>query len=253
LDLRERRSATPVRHPWELARLDAIRFLLRTVPLRGSDIHLLDVGCGDGFLCLELRKTLALSSVTAVDTGLADDEAIELTDRAGGLIFQNHFRSLKQDGYDVVLLLDVLEHVPDDEEFLREISGRYLAGRGVLLITVPAFPFLYGPHDRFLGHRRRYRLGALHDKIRQAGLERLESGYLFFSLLPLRFLSSLLARIFGERRRRLVGVGDWRAGKFLASIAAGALRADLSAAIFLNRLGIRIPGLSAWALCGKQR
>lgn len=253
MDLRERGLRNPVRHPWEVARLHAVRTMLRTFRLQGEKIDLLDVGCGDGYLCLELSRTMAFSSVTAIDTGLSDDDAAEMTMRGNGPVFRNRYQALTPNGYNLVLLLDVLEHVREDREFLREISSMYLAGNGRLLVSAPAFPSLFGPHDRFLGHFRRYRLAALRDAVGRAGLECLESGYLFFSLLPLRFLSSVPARIFRGREAERTGVGAWRGGRYLSAIAAGVLRADFATAFFLNGLGVRIPGLSVWALCKRPR
>jgi SAM-dependent methyltransferase len=62
--------------------------------------------------------------------------------------------------FDAVLLADVLEHVDDDRGFLSDLVARLRPG-AVLLITVPANPWLYGPHDVALGHRRRYALDDL--------------------------------------------------------------------------------------------
>jgi SAM-dependent methyltransferase len=69
----------------------------------------------------------------------------------------------------VVLLLDVIEHVPDPVAVLRNAAAT-LDDRGGIVVTVPAIPALMGPWDRMLGHHRRYTTRMLRDQAREAGL-----------------------------------------------------------------------------------
>jgi SAM-dependent methyltransferase len=93
--------------------------------------------------------------------------------------------------FDLIALLDVLEHVEDDSALLVELAAR-LAPGGSLLVSVPMWPELYGEGDRMAGHFRRYTPESLLEAVREAGLElRLSTGYVV-ALLP-------IARI--QRRR----------------------------------------------------
>lgn len=97
--------------------------------------------------------------------------------------------------YDLILLLDVIEHVEHDESFLTHLVGKYSPQKGKIMITVPAFQSIYGRHDAFLGHYRRYHLKEPEEMIIACGLNVLSSGYLFFSLsllLPKLVLYKLL-------------------------------------------------------------
>jgi hypothetical protein len=69
----------------------------------------------------------------------------------------------------VVVMLDVLEHIPDPVAALRQAAAT-LDDRGGIVLTVPAIPALMGPWDRMLGHHRRYSPGLLRDHAREAGL-----------------------------------------------------------------------------------
>jgi SAM-dependent methyltransferase len=69
---------------------------------------------------------------------------------------------------DSVLCLNVLEHVEDDVQALRNISDRVLPG-GVLALLVPAYPWLFNTIDEAVGHHRRYRYGELRKRLRATG------------------------------------------------------------------------------------
>ena len=75
-----------------------------------------------------------------------------------------------------VFSLNVLEHIPDDLDAVRTI-GAMLEPGGTAYIYVPAFPLLFGPMDRKVGHVRRYRLGGLRALFGKAGLEVIDGGY----------------------------------------------------------------------------
>ena len=66
------------------------------------------------------------------------------------------------------VMFNVLEHIEDDGEALRQIFARLRPG-GCLAIWVPAFPLLYSKFDRSVGHHRRYRLRGLKSLVRDSG------------------------------------------------------------------------------------
>src|SRR6202042_1631471 len=74
------------------------------------------------------------------------------------------------------VLINVLEHIEDDEGALKQLAGLLEPG-GRLVLWVPAFEFLYSDFDRRIGHHRRYRLPELRDRISRAGLEVLDIRY----------------------------------------------------------------------------
>jgi hypothetical protein len=96
-----------------------------------------------------------------------------------------------------VTALDVLEHTDDDLLSLREM-GRVIKPAGLLLITVPAYGFLWSEHDEALKHRRRYTAHELRNKLTVSGFEVVRTSYfittLFFPILALRIWQGLRKR-----------------------------------------------------------
>lgn len=86
---------------------------------------------------------------------------------------------------DLALLMDVLEHTPDDRAVLRETASHVAPG-GHVFITVPAGEWLFSAHDRFLGHYRRYSLGSLRATIAAVPeLEIVDLHYFYASVLAI--------------------------------------------------------------------
>ena len=162
-------------HWYYRSKAAALRRLLGAEPA-GS---ILDVGAGSGFFSRHLLRHTQAREAWCVDTSYAgDDEAEE----AGKPL---HFRrELEQAPADLVLLMDVLEHVDDDLALLRAYVDKVPAGCR-FLITVPAFSFLWSGHDLFLEHRRRYTLGEIEALVRQAGLTVQRGAYYFGLVFPL--------------------------------------------------------------------
>lgn len=245
MDLREMRDEQPGRHPWETARAAAVAGLLE--PCLHQGMSVLDLGCGDGYLSRTLFRHLPGSRVTAVDPNLTPGQLALLRERGEWVAYQTE---LPPEGsrFDLTLLLDVLEHVPEDRAFLALVVSRHAANGGHVLVTVPAYPALYSGHDFSLGHYRRYRLQELKGHLASAGLAVVASGHLFASLLfPKYLLFKLLDRSLGA-----AGVGCWRGGWIITELLEAWLKLENSAMILLARRGVRLPGLTAWALCVKK-
>ena len=132
-------------------------------PARGQ---VLDIGCGTGANLAPLRR---YGHVQAVDVS---HRALAFCRRRGEThLFCASATALPFAGatFDLVTALDVIEHLDDDLQGLREIRRVLRAGAPAVLF-VPAFQSLWGPNDDQSGHRRRYRLGALRARVEAAGL-----------------------------------------------------------------------------------
>jgi hypothetical protein len=233
------RGASGERHPWERARYAFFRDLLRRHRLPRPGTRVLDVGAGDAWLAGRLAAETGVD-VTCWDTAYGD--AVALAPPAGVRL-----TSVAPSGrFELILALDVLEHVEDDRAFLRGLAADHLAPGGALLLSVPAWPSLFSAHDRMLRHHRRYAPAGARAVLRDAGLEVDEGGGLFHGLLAVRAVQKLAERWSPPPSG---GVGDWRAPRAVGSLLTGMLRGEASVSAALARLGWEVPGLSWWGLC----
>jgi len=123
---------------------------------------------------------------------------------------------------------------------------------GAILTTVPAYRSLFGAHDLFLKHHRRYNVTQLRETLTKGGATVVASGYFFGSLLIPRLLSVAAQRLIPGWGRNPVGVGDWRGGATLGRLLTCWFTLENRLYYRLGRAGVVLPGLSAWALCEKR-
>ncbi|MFB3737369.1 MAG: class I SAM-dependent methyltransferase [Candidatus Velamenicoccus archaeovorus] len=132
--------------------------------------RILEVGSGLGDLAAELDGCEHLT-VTDVDARCLELLRQRFADRADVDVVALDLREPPPalPDVDTVLAVNVLEHIEDDRGALRRMAGLTRPG-GTVVLFVPAFPSLYGPHDRAAGHVRRYVPGTLRSAITEAGL-----------------------------------------------------------------------------------
>jgi len=108
--------------------------------------------------------------------------------------------------WDVAFLLDVLEHLPDDEFAIRQVAAALKPG-GLLLVTMPALQFFWSYNDEAAQHCRRYTRDALNRLARVAGLHLQSARYFMFFLSPLLWMSRFkpgTAKLTRDEKLRLV-------------------------------------------------
>jgi SAM-dependent methyltransferase len=173
---------------WHRGRQTIVRRLLERYAPAGARI--LDVGCGTGATTAELR---AFGDVRGLD---AETAALRRARARGLPVVRGSAQRLpvRDAAVDVVVALDVLEHLDDDRLGLSEIL-RALRPGGLLLATVPAYAFLWSRHDEALQHRRRYLRGELRERIAAAGFEIELCSYVMASILPVAMVVRLAERL----------------------------------------------------------
>jgi SAM-dependent methyltransferase len=251
MDLTEIPAGTFRRHPWEVARARFFARVLEGAGLVATPQAVLDVGAGDGYLAGTILGSLPVgSTVICFDSHYTPADLTRYGQTAHtGVSFVDRPPPAR---FDVLMLLDVIEHVADDRAFLTEIVGRNLAPGGSVLVSVPAWQRLFGQHDLALKHHRRYSPAACRDLLEACGLRIVRSGGLFHSLLLPRSAAVVAERLLGFLGRRPPSrrpETEWRSHAALASIVERALAADNAITHALTQRGLALPGLSFWALC----
>jgi 2-polyprenyl-3-methyl-5-hydroxy-6-metoxy-1,4-benzoquinol methylase len=149
--------------------------------------RLLDVGAGSGFFSRHLLANGAQSAL-CVDVGYERtwDETV------GGkpVLYR---RDCDATDCDLVLMMDVLEHVDNDAGLVSHYATKVPSGAH-FLVTVPAFRFLWSGHDVFLEHKRRYTLAEIEQTMRTAGLDVVRGAYFFGAVFPLAAAIRLATR-----------------------------------------------------------
>ncbi len=257
MDLSEIPENNYSRHPWELARARFFLRLLQGGGLLSEAARVLDVGSGDAYFARRLHadKKSPSISLTCWDHAYLPQDLLANDDPS---FIKTHQQP--EQIFDLVLMMDVLEHVDEDIEFLRQVVEHNMGPNSTLLISVPAWQHLYSKHDKKLFHRRRYAPRALRPILSTAGLRVRRSGGLFHSLLPVRVVQksaelitdSLPLPKADKAANDAHGLGVWQYGPLLTRSIQLGLGLDNWFFKQLGPLGAQVPGLSWWALCTKQ-
>ena len=208
---------------------------LRRAVSRLAPRHILDIGAGSGFFSRHLLAEGGAQSALCVDIGYPADRDDSV---AGKPVLYR--RDTGPTDCDLVLMMDVLEHVDDDRGLVRLYADKVPSGAH-FLATVPAFRFLWSGHDVFLEHKRRYRLAEIERTMTDAGLEVVHGAYYFGFIFPLAAAVRLATR------------GDTSPKSSLSR--QGALTNDLLTLACTAELPLfkwnRLAGLSAFVLARK--
>lgn len=241
MDLVEVKEGFTHRHPWELARAKSVLSILAQYDTSGT---VADVGAGDIFFATLLADQIG-HDVLAVDIGY------DTVGRVGKVIKFNHISELPHEGVDLLLLMDVIEHIEDVDAFLNELMPKIKPG-GTILITVPAYQFLFSAHDVFMLHYRRYNKKLLRSTLAKQPVQ-IERMFNFFtSLFFARSAALALEKIKGPSKER--GAADWQhdEDKPLTKLVTKVLTADYKLNNVLSKIGITLPGLTLCAICRKK-
>lgn len=182
---------------WHTGRMDIVDKQLAKLSNGKKGLKILNVGCGTGGTIPTLEK---YGKVINIDIS---PEALKFLKMRGhtGTLIKDHRLPFKDSEFDLVIALDVLEHIEQDQLALNE-WGRILKKNGKVFITVPAYKFLWSGHDTALHHHRRYTRNRLDRDLAKASFKKLKNSYMItFSLILVvgfRFLYKLSGRKMSE-------------------------------------------------------
>jgi len=207
-------AETESRHWWFSGRRAILSRMIESLDLPQNS-KILEVGCGTGGNLQMLAKFGEVSALEldANARAIAANKTNNLYDiRAGYCPNEIPFHDRH---FDLICMFDVLEHIEQDTETLIAIK-QLLTKNGRILMTVPAYQWLYGAHDEFLHHKRRYSANQLRKKIIAAGLRSVKISYFNTILFPLAAIVRLKDKLLGNPSAAGTSVPPAPLNKFLS-------------------------------------
>ena len=207
-------------HPIDLAsRCDAI---LQVNKYRSTEQKvIMEIGCSSGFLIRDLAKSLPNTVIVGAD--VVKEPLFRLAESLPGIPlirFDLLQCPLPEQCIDVLIMINVLEHIEDDVRALQN-AFKLLKPGGILVIEVPAGPLLYDAYDKELCHFRRYSSSELKSKLNKVGFEICRKSHLGFVLYP-AFAAVKLFNKYRLSQKRVAVVRDQAvstSGSFLVKAA----------------------------------
>lgn len=249
MDLREKTN-NENRHPWELSRAKKLIHLCSEYIFKKDTIKIGDIGAGDRYFDYQLITHLKFKNINPIIYAI-DKEYENTVSNQKEIVLLQDISMLDKDSMDCIIMMDVLEHIQDDNTFLKLVLDR-LKGNGIIIITVPAFQSLFSSHDTYLKHFRRYNYKGLLKLLHSNNLHVVRSHYFYSSLYVARWLQLKLKSVKPEEDN--VGIGMWKYSEnnLITKTIEGILNTDFTFSSILNEFGIRLPGLSLLAVALKK-
>jgi len=204
MDIKELESGVDPSTHWyyQSKKIPMLRFI-DSIKKDDDKFNLIDIGAGSGFFSYEINAYCPENIVKTmlVDTGYSTSE---IATSKNALIQKQHElpESLQNS---VVLMMDVLEHLEDDLQMLKNIKRNARAGKeNHFFITVPAFQSVWSAHDVYLEHYRRYSKTSLLHVLNEASFKTDRIYYLYGSLFPLVFLKRKMGNPFSPKNKPIV-------------------------------------------------
>lgn len=182
-------------HWWYVARRRILADLIKREAALPPDARILEIGCGTG------HNFEMLSAFGRLDALEVDGAARALASRRLGHAVGDaplpSLAGVPGGAYHLIALLDVLEHVDEDRAALESIATK-LAPGGRILVTVPAYQWMWSAHDVAHHHKRRYSRRSLRAVAEAAGLEVRRIGYFNSLLFPLAAMVRIAGKLAGR-------------------------------------------------------
>ena len=223
---------------WTVGRRSILASFLKRAEREATIRQILEIGCGSG-------GDLGLLSKYGAVSGVERSPILARRARARNVakeIYEKDFFELDLSNYfDLFCLFDVLEHIEDDNAFLKRLSEH--AGPGdLLLLSVPACQFLYSQHDALLHHYRRYSRIGVEMLLRNNGYKIIMSSYFVFFLFPIVAVSRMNEKLMSMLGRKQTEVKLGRVPAWINTILTGVLKTEA----FISRL-VRFP-IGVWVI-----
>jgi SAM-dependent methyltransferase len=191
----DRMAALDQTHWWYVARRNILSDLIAREINPPRDAHILEIGCGTGHNFPVLTRFGTVDGLEIDDSARAI--ASERLGRAVGAARLPELPGIADASYDLIALLDVLEHIQGDLAALTSIKTKLRPG-GHILVTVPANEWMWSAHDTVHHHYRRYNRSTLGGVIAAAGLRVQMMSHFNSLLFPLAAAVRIAGKVTGR-------------------------------------------------------
>lgn len=180
------------KHWWFVTRKNVVMDVIDRYLTKGDHVKVLDIGCGSGLMLTSLNKVGETYGMDMSDEAISFSKeifngSVEKGALPDQLPYQGNF-------FNLITALDVIEHIDNDVDSIAAIRS-LLAPGGKTVFTVPAYMFLWSPHDEMNEHKRRYTLPEFNKKLVEAGFTVEKISYYNTILFPVVFLVRMLNNI----------------------------------------------------------
>jgi len=191
----DRMAAHDSTHWWYRARRDILSDYLERWGELPANAKILEIGCGTGH---NLPMLGQFGSVDAIEIDpAARDIAAKRLGKTVGSSPLPQLEGVERGGYDLIAVLDVVEHVEDDIGALQAMASLLKPG-GKILVTVPAHQWMWSAHDVVNHHKRRYSKSGFEAALGKAGLKWKKLGYFNSLLFPLAVAARFAGKLMGK-------------------------------------------------------
>ncbi len=251
MDIREVPEGEFNRHPWEISRakmtISIMASCLRDIHKDSQGLNIADIGAGDMYFDKEYLKVFPKDRIWAID-----DEYKVFTSEHDHILIAKAISEFSGEKFDVAVMMNLMEYIPDEVRFLEELIT-HMQPDGILFFILPAYSYLFSQHDVYVKGLRRYNHRSFKKIIENTrGVELKTSFYFYSSLFIIRTFKRVL-RIPTDTDQRKVPLWKYSADHFYTRAITAMLNIDFHVWRLLQKTGIKLPGLSLFAVCTISR
>lgn len=178
-------------HWWFIGRRRILFQMLHKHLPQKKDLKIMDVGCGFGGMLEGLSE---FGRPMGMEIDMDSARFCKKRGFDGICLGSGYVMPFQSNSLDLITLFDAIEHIEDDEKVIRQCAEALKPGAHIM-ITVPAYQFLYADNDRLAMHLRRYTLKRLKNLVKDAGFEVVKGSYYNVLLFPLILPAVLLLKL----------------------------------------------------------
>lgn len=251
MDIREVPQGAFNRHPWEISRaemtISIMANCLSDIHKKSKGLNVVDIGAGDMYFDKEYLQLFPNDKVWAID-----NEYKAFISGHDHICMAKEIDEINGVKFDVAILMNLMEYLHDEVRFLKELTTHMQQG-GKMFFILPAYSFLFSEHDVYVKGLRRYSFKSFEEIIKKAqGVDLQDSFYFYFSLFSVRAMEKLL-HMPADKTQKKVPLWKYPATHFYTRAITAMLNADFHVWRLLQKTGIKLPGLSLFAVCEINR